>query len=230
MDRVCRVYGYLRRYRHGINRIDTEEPDFSDLPKPSYDWKYSIYDVEPESIPSDAPRPLGKPIVMSHYLDANLLHDLVNGKAMHGMLHMWNKTVIDWYSKLQPTVEDATYGAELVATKTGFNQIVDLRTTAMYLGDPLKGNSIVFGDNESVVNSTTIPQGKLTKRHHLLSFHRARSLVANGTVNYWHIAGKVNPADILSKHWAMYNVWDTLKPLLFWRDSDDHGEHETKPT
>ena len=28
---------------------------------------------------------------------------------------------------------------------------------------------------------------------------------------------KKNPSDILSKHWDMPSVWDSLKPLLFWR-------------
>jgi len=37
-----------------------------------------------------------------------------------------------------------------------------------------------------------------------------------GTYDYVHIPGKINPADILSKHWGYRNVWSMLKPILFW--------------
>ena len=129
---------------------------------------------------------------------------------------MLNKTPIDWYSKLQSTVETATYGSEFIATRTCAEQIIDVRTTLRYLGVPLKGSSFMFGDNMSVVDSSSIPHSKLHKRHNALSYHRTREAIAAGIVRYYHVRGEVNPADILSKHWDMPAVWDSLKPLLFW--------------
>ena len=61
-----------------------------------------------------------------------------------------------------------------------------------------------------------IPHFKLTKHHHLLSYHRCREAIAAGIIQFHHIDGKTNPADIVSKHWDMPSVWDTLKPILFW--------------
>lgn len=55
------------------------------------------------------------------------------------------------------TVETATYGAEFVAARTCIEQLVDLRNTLRYLGVPLREKSYMFGDNESVVNSSTTP-------------------------------------------------------------------------
>ena len=51
-----------------------------------------------------------------HYVDANLHHDLVTGRAVIAILHMVNGTPTDWYSKRQATVEAATYGSEFVAS------------------------------------------------------------------------------------------------------------------
>ena len=34
---------------------------------------------------------------------------------------------------------------------------------------------------------------------------------------YSFVNGKINPSDILSKHWAHKDVWPLLKKLLFWR-------------
>jgi len=32
----------------------------------------------------------------------------------------------------------------------------------------------------------------------------------------WHVAGKKNPADILSKHCDLSSGWETMKPIVFW--------------
>jgi hypothetical protein len=74
----------------------------------------------------------------------------------------------------------------------------------------------MFGDNESVVNSASVPHAKLHKRHVLLSFHRVREAIASGMLQFMHIPGNDNPADILSKAWGYQQVWGLLKPLLFW--------------
>jgi len=51
-------------------------------------------------------------------LDANLMNDMTTRKSVTGILHLLNKTPIDWYSKKQPTVETATFGSEFVAART----------------------------------------------------------------------------------------------------------------
>ena len=150
-------------------------------------------------------------------MDANLMHDMTSGKSVTGILHLINKTPIDWFSKKQSTVETATYGSEFVAARTCVEQIIDLRTTLRYLGVPIRGTSYMFGDNQSVVNSSSHPVAKLSKRHTMLSFHRVRAAVASGMVKFHFIHGKENPADILSKHWSYNDVWKLLKPILFWQ-------------
>ena len=75
----------------------------------------------------------------------------------------------------------------------------------------------MFGDNESVVNSSSKPDAKLHKRHTALSFHRVREAIASGMVSFIFIEGSRNPADILSKHWGYSQVWPQLRTLLFKR-------------
>ena len=74
----------------------------------------------------------------------------------------------------------------------------------------------MFGDNESVVNSSSIPTGKLHKRYVMLSFHRVREVIASGIVTFLHLPGTLNPSDLLSKHWGYQQANDILKALLFW--------------
>jgi hypothetical protein len=92
-----------------------------------------------------------------------------------------------------------------------------MRCTLRYLGVPIHGKSYMFGDNESVVGSSTKFDAKLHKRHTILSFHRVREAVAAGIVGFFHVLGTNNPADVLTKHWAYSQVWRVLRPILFWR-------------
>ena len=195
----------------------TEEPDYSDIPAKQYDWAYTCYHGAKEVLPENAPRPLGKRVVLTAYVDANLYHDLISGRSVTGIIHLANKTVIDFYSKLQSTVETATFGSEYVAARTCTEQVIDLRNTLRYLGVPIETATMMFGDNETVVNTASVPQSKLHKRHNALAYHRTREAIAAGITRFQHIAGTTNPADILSKHWDYPSVWAMLKPLLFWR-------------
>ena len=191
---------------------------------------YSVYGQVNECLPTDAPPPLGKNIIVTTYVDANLYHDLLNGRAVTGVLHMLNGTPIDWYSKRQATVETATYGSEFVAARIATDQIIDLRTTLRYLGVPITGPAYMFGDNQSVIASSTIPHSQLSKRHHALSYHHVREAVVADILRFNYIRSAENPADILSKHCGGNQLWPHLKYLLFWMGSplDDEVKDITK--
>ncbi|KAL7570791.1 hypothetical protein ACA910_014420 [Epithemia clementina (nom. ined.)] len=217
ISRLKRMYGYILETRTAAIRFRTAEPNYDDIEVPQHDWMRTVYGNVKETIPQDIPEPRGKPVVTTSYVDANLYHDVVTGKAVTAVLHLLNQTPVDWYSKKQGTVETATFGSEFSAARTATNQIVDLRNTLRYLGVPIKGRSYLFGDNKSVVTNATIPTSVLSKRHHALSYHRVREAVALGFLLFHWIDGKKNPADILSKHWTFVSVYPMLKSLLLWR-------------
>ncbi|KAG7363699.1 hypothetical protein IV203_027060 [Nitzschia inconspicua] len=203
LERIKRIYSYLHKMSDGKIRVRVEEPDYSGLPNFEFDWSRTVYGFMSELLPNDAPEPLGKWVTLTHFVDANLMHDLITGRSLTGILHLLNKTPIDWFSKKQATVETATYGSEMVAMRTCVEQVVDLRNTLRYLGVPIRDKSYVFGDNESVINSSKELHAKLHKRHNMLSFHYVREAIATGFLHLTHIPGKINPADKLSKHWGI---------------------------
>ena len=59
---------------------------------------------------------------------------------------------------------------------------MDISNTIRYLGVPLREKCFMFGDNESVANSASIPHAKLHKRHIALLFHRVREAIAAGVM------------------------------------------------
>ena len=210
LDRAKRIVGYLLFLPDGAIRFRIGEPDFSSLKDQEYDWTRTVYSGACEQIPHDIPKPLGKHVQTTHYVDANLHHDLATGKAVTAALHFLNQTPIDAYTKRQSTVETATYGSEFVAARTAVDQIIHIRTTLRHLGVPIRDKSYMFGDNKSVVTSSTIPNSTISKRHHLASYHRFREAIAAKFISFHWKDGQSNPADILSKHWEFATVWPML--------------------
>jgi hypothetical protein len=79
LDRCKRIYGYLLKMRHSQIRINTSEPDFSELTRPTQDRKNTVYGDTREEIPHDLPEPLGRYVNLTTYVDANLYHDMLSG-------------------------------------------------------------------------------------------------------------------------------------------------------
>ena len=73
--------------------------------------------------------------------------------------------------------------------------------TLLYLCVPIQGQSILCGDNKTVVESMTQPHSRLHTRHLMLSYHNVREALASGAYIYAFIKGEANPSDVLSKHW-----------------------------
>ena len=216
LDRLKRMYGYLKKFSTAATRVRTGDPDFSSLPDQDFDWCHSVYGEVEELLPRDAPKPLGKAVTTVTYTDANLYHDMLTGRSVTGVLHLCNQTLIDCYSKRQATVETATFGSEFTAARIAVDQIIDLRTTLRYLGVPVNQKSFMFGDNQAVIMNSSIPHSSLNKRHNALAYHRVREMIAARVLGYYWVDGKNNPADIVSKHWSYPQVWHLMKPLLFY--------------
>ena len=146
LDRLKRMYGYLSKMHHAIIFVCTEEPDYSEIPDQYYDWAQTAYGDVEELLPSDSPEPIGKPVTLTTYVDANLYHDTVPGCSASGIIYLINKTPFDWYSKKQSTVETATYGSEFVAARIATEHIIEHRTMLHYLGIPVNNKTYMFGD------------------------------------------------------------------------------------
>lgn len=222
LDRARRVYVYLRNYKRTSIKFRTDCPNYEKYQYVKPDWGKIYYPCK-EDIPTDMPMPRGKDVVVTTFKDANLLLDYVTGRSVTGIIHMLNKTPIDWFCKKQSTVETSTYGSEFASARLAIEQIIDIRYSLRMLGIPLRGPSILFGDNKSVIDSGMNPTYKLKKRHDMLAFHRVREVVASDFVRLYHIESASNPADILTKHRTSKQWYQLMKPLIFWtwRDTED---------
>ena len=99
------------------------------------------------------------------------------------------------------------------------------------LGVPIQGPSWIFGDNQSVIISSTVPSSTLKKHWNALSYHRVREAVAAGIINVIHMPGTDNPADVLTKflpHRTLYRLMSHFIFLAYNRDISDKSEGSVK--
>ena len=213
VERLICIIGYIRHFPHAAIRFRTGIPDhetlFGDTPV-THEWMHTIYGHVTEDIPPDMPTPKGRPVRLTTFVDANLMHDLVTGRSCSGILHLLNQTPIDWFTKRQKQVETATYGSEFMAARQAMEQIMDLCYTLRMFGVPLDGPSWLFGDNRSVVTSSTLPHSTLGKCWNALSYHRCHEAVAAGIVRFEYIPSKQNTADYLTKNLPHHEAWSHL--------------------
>ena len=96
-------------------------------------------------------------------------------------------------------METSTYGSELVAARIATDLIIEMRYTLRMLGVPVEEESLLLGDNMSVVLNTTIPSSPLKKKHNAVAYHRVCEAIAAGIIKFAHIDSSENIADILTK-------------------------------
>jgi len=215
MDRLKRIFGFLRNYKSCSIKFRTEMPDYSAYPANDFNWSYVYGDIQ-EELPHNMPKAKGSPVKITMFADANLYHDKVTGRSVTGLILMLNKTPIDWFSKKQGCAETITYGSEFVAARIATDKIIEMRYMLRMLGVPVEGPSIMFGDNLAVINSASIPNDTLKKRHNALSYHRVREAIAAKVLKFYHIDGTQNPADVLTKFLPSAKWWPLMKPMLHW--------------
>jgi hypothetical protein len=87
----------------------------------------------------------------------------------------------------------------------------------LYDGIPFDGPTWTFGDNASVITSSTIPQSTLNKEHNALSYHFFCESIAAKILYLVHVEGKYNHSDILTEALGWVNCCPLVQPLLFWK-------------
>ena len=73
---------------------------------------YEFYGEVREEIPSDAPKPLGKPIELTAFVDADHAGDKLTRRSHTCFIIFLMAAPILWYSKKQATIESSTFGLE----------------------------------------------------------------------------------------------------------------------
>jgi len=145
------------------------------------EWKDFYYDAR-EEVPIRMPEPLGNPVQMFAYVDANHAGNMKTRRSHSGILIYVNQAPIVWYSKRQNTVEASGFGSEYIALRICTEMVEALRYKLRCFEVPIEGSCDVLCDNKSVVTNSSVPTSVLNKRHNAICYHRVREAQAAGVI------------------------------------------------
>ena len=198
LEACYHIFAYLRKHPHFAMVQHPVKIDMNDNRFVKADWTDFYGDVK-EEIPEDAPEPLGEPIKITAFVDADHAGNVVTRRSQTGYLIFCNNAPILWYSKKQNTVEASTFGSEFVAMRACVEAIEGLRFKLRMFGIPVDGPADVLCDNNSVVNSTQRPESVLSKKHLAICYHKVRETVAKEVIRVGKILTDYNLADLFTK-------------------------------
>jgi hypothetical protein len=204
LEAAYSIFGYLKGHDRSSLVFDPTPFNFAKDRFASCDWS-EFYPGAKEATPPNAPQFRGNAIEMSCYVDADHAGCHVTRRSQTGVLIFLNKAPIMWYSKKQNTVEASTFGSEFVAMRQAVEMIEGLRYKVRMLGIQIDGPTntmgptLVFCDNQSVVQNSTRPESVLKKKHNAIAYHRVREAIAAGTVQVAKEPTETNLADALTK-------------------------------
>ena len=194
------VFGYLKKYSDGRIILD---PNVAPIRKMAqfnsgFEW-IELYPDAIEDIPPRMPEPTGQLATLTCYVDADHARDKVTTRSVTGIILLLNNTPIVWVSQRQRTTESSTYGSELVAARTAIDLLIEMRYKLRMLSARLEEQSVLVGDNMSVVTNTTLPSSALKKKHQLCNYNKVRKAIAAGFVLFGYIKTTLNVSDVLTK-------------------------------
>ena len=200
LDSLYHIFAYLKGHPNmGRIAYDPKHPrvDYSVFNETA-DWQPFYGDVE-EELPPKMPEPLGHPVTIHAFVDANHAGNVVTRRSHSGIIIFVNNAPIIWFCKRQNTVESSTFGSELVSMRICRDLIVALRYKLRMFGLNLQGPAYTFCDNAGVVKNVSVPESVLHKRHNAINYHVVREAVAAKIMVVGKEDGDTNLADLFTK-------------------------------
>ncbi|KAL7531096.1 hypothetical protein ACHAXR_003841 [Thalassiosira sp. AJA248-18] len=164
------IFGYLQKHHDAEMPFDPPEPEIDEAQFERRDWSQSIYGDVEEETPSNKSKPLGRSMSMRVYVDADHAGESITRRSRTGFLVFLNVAHIYWLSKKQTSCETSTFGSEFVAMKQATEYVRGLRYKLRMLGIHCKEPAFVYGDNQSVLANTTVPESQHKKKSNSIAY------------------------------------------------------------
>ena len=214
LERVLRVFGYLKKYSNKRIIVDSRDPILiggKDALKKDYREIFEeFYPEAAEEIDPNLPVPMIDELEITAFVDSDHAHDKITRRSITGLLVLIGRTPVFFLSKRQGAIETSTYGAEFCAMRTAVEEVQSIRYMLRCLGVKVKHASLVCGDNKGVIQNSTISDSLLKKKHVAIAYHKTREAAAAGIIHPIKVDGKNNFADLLTKavtgkvFWTLY--------------------------
>ena len=199
LEEVYHIFSYLKRHHNSEMVFDPSDPEIEPDKFQRQDWEATEFGELEEILPENRPEARGMGFLMRAFVDADHASNSVTRRSRTGFLVYLNSSPIFWYSKKQSTIETSSFGSEFMAMKHCTEYLRGLRYKLRMMGIPCELPSLIYGDNQSVLANTTIPDSVLKKKSNSIAYHFVREGCARDEWRTTYVNTHWNPADLLTK-------------------------------
>ena len=202
LNQVYHIFGYLKKYHNTELVFDPSDPVVDESAFERRDWASSEFGhllEEKKELPPNMPQPRGAGFITRAKVDADHAADTITRRSRTGFIVYANCAPIFWYSKKQNSVESSSFGSEFMAMKACCEYLRGFKYRLQMMGIPCEGPSYVYGDNQSVLCNTTMPDSTLKKKSQSIAYHLIREGVARDEWRTTYVNTLLNEADLLTK-------------------------------
>ena len=201
LNQVLHIFAYLRRHHNAELVLDPSDPVLELNDFEHRDWTSSEFGHirGKEILPANMPQPRGFGFTMRGKVDADHASDSVSRRSRTGFIIYLNCAPVYWMSKKQTSVESSSFGSEFVAMKQCCEYIRGLCYKLRMMGIPCEDPTYIYGDNQSVLANTTIPDSTLKKKSQSIAYHFVREGSARDEWRTTYVNTHENESDLLTK-------------------------------
>ena len=110
-----------------------------------------------------------------------------------------NCAPIYWWSKKQNSMESSSFVSAFIAMKQCCEYVCGLRYKLRMMGISCDDPTFIYGDNQSVLANTTIPNSTLKKKSQSIAYHFVQEGAAQDEWRMTYVNTHENEADLLTK-------------------------------
>ena len=201
MEQVFQIFVYLKKYHNAELVYDPSDPVVNKHEFEQRDWMASEFGhlQGVEVMPPNMPEPQGMGFVMRAKVDADHAADTITRRSRMGFLVYLNSGLVYWWTNKQTGIESSSFGSEFIAMKQCCEYIRGLRYKLQMMGILVVGLAYIYGDNQSVLANTTIPDSTLKKKSQSNAYHFVHEGLARDEWRTTYINMHENEADLLTK-------------------------------
>lgn len=167
-----------------------------------------------EDIDARFPVAYGDEFETSIFFDADHAHDQRTRRSISGLLIFIGSTPVAWRSKRQGCIATSTYCAEFMAMRTAVEEAISLRYMLRCFGCKVTTPTRLYGDNLGCIQSASIPDGELKKKHIAISYHYVREAIAAQIVNATWCKTHENWSDLCTKALGSNTFNDLVNDIM----------------
>ena len=201
LNQLYHIFAYLSKHYNAEMVFDPSDPIIKESDFTCKDWTTTEFGhvVGKELLPPNMIEPRGMGFCIRAKVDADHAGDTATRRSRTGFIVYINSAPVYWLSKKQPSVESSSFGSEFVAMRSCCEYLRGLRYKLRMMGIPILGYCHVYGDNQSVLANTSVPESVLKKKSQSIAYHYVREGVARNEWRTAYVNTKDNEADLLTK-------------------------------